>query len=110
MHDIKVGQDLKVTTEGAQNFNAKTDVKLQAAETMNLKSKTHQETADQIHMNSGGNPAKTADEAAEALEAEKAKPSAVPKRIPEHEPWQGHESLNPTEVTVDKTEAEKVEE
>ena len=110
LHDIKVGQDLKVTTEGAQNFNAKTDVKLQAAETMNLKSKTHQETADQIHMNSGGNPAKTADEAAEALEAEKAKPSAVPKRIPEHEPWQGHESLNPTEVTVDKTEAEKVEE
>ena len=34
----------------------------------------------------------------------------TPKRVPEHEPWQGHESLNPTEVTVDKTEAEKVEE
>ena len=43
-----------------------------------------------------------AEEAAEATMAIKAK---FPQRVPQHEPWQGHENWNPLETAPDKTEA-----
>ena len=36
--------------------------------------------------------------------AQDANDAKTPKRVPEHEPWQGHESIDPTLHTIDKTD------
>ena len=40
-----------------------------------------------------------------AAEAASAAKSKFPQRVPQHEPWQGHENWNPLETAPDKTEA-----
>ncbi len=75
-YEIKAGGDGKLTVAGQSNIKAGGD---------------HVETAANIHMNG---PA-----AAEAAAAPKA------QRIPLHEPWAGHENLDPLSHTADKTEA-----
>lgn len=57
--------------------------------------------AGQIHLNSSSNPpvAHTADI---PLEADTALPTA---RVPQHEPWDQHEDLDPVAFTIDKTTA-----
>lgn len=75
-YEIKAGADGKLTVGGTSSIKA---------------GGNHLETAAQIHMNG---PA--AAEAASALKA---------SRIPMHEPWAGHENLDPLSHTPDKTEA-----
>ena len=73
---IKAGADGMLTVGGSSNINA---------------GGSHFETAGEIHMNG---PA-----AAQA--------AAAPKttRIPQHEPWAGHENLDPTGVDASKTQS-----
>jgi hypothetical protein len=71
---VAVGADSKITVSGQSNISA---------------GGNHVETASQIHMN--GPSAATCGSA------------SPPKRVPEHEPWAGHENLNPTGHTPAKT-------
>ena len=87
-------------TEGSHSLFAGTDIKLQASGTSNIKSSYHKETADRIDMNTSA--AAEAEIAIEAVLPIKAK---FPQRIPQHEPWSGHENWNPVETAPDKTEA-----
>jgi hypothetical protein len=75
-YEIKAGGDGKLTVGGQSNIKA---------------GGNHVETAANIHMNGPS--------AAEAGIAPKA------QRIPLHEPWAGHENLDPLSHTLDKTEA-----
>ena len=89
--------DINFTADRDINFTAKRNFNLNSAGTNNLTATgatnirsggNHVETAANIHMN--GPAAATAPKAA---------------RIPQHEPWAGHEHLNPTAHTPAKTVA-----
>jgi hypothetical protein len=103
--DIYAKDSISVHSENDINFTADRDINFTAKRNFNLNSAgannltatgatnirsggNHVETAANIHMN--GPAAATAPKAA---------------RIPEHEPWAGHENLNPTEHTPAKTVA-----
>lgn len=60
-----------------------------------LSGNEHRETAPAIHMNTAASPATQADEASGASTASTATPANQPIRVPEREPWNGHENLNP---------------
>jgi len=75
-YEIKAGADGKLTTGGNSNINA---------------GGNHVETASEIHMN--GPAADTAQDAPKA------------GRIPQTEPWAGHENLDPASFTPDNTQA-----
>jgi|TARA_X000000950_G_scaffold146324_1_gene180763 hypothetical protein len=98
--DINIEAGNNINMISAQNIFQKTganwevkagvDGKLTAANGTHINAKTHTETApDNIHMN--GPTAAIATDA------------TSPNRVPQHEPWQGHENLNPAEFTPDKT-------
>jgi hypothetical protein len=74
--ELSIGADSKITVSGQSNINA---------------GGNHVETASQIHMN--GPAAATCG------------PASAPKRVPEHEPWSGHENLNPAGHTPAKTDS-----
>jgi len=103
--DIYAKDSISVHSENDINFTADRDINFTAKRNFNLNSAgannltatgatnirsggNHVETAANIHMN--GPAAATAPKAA---------------RIPQHEPWAGHENLNPTEHTPAKTVA-----
>lgn len=103
------GGDMKLTATGVNHQNSGGDLRLTSGGTSNISSSGHYETANVIHMNgpaaaiaTSAEPSPEAIEATEAIEALKAK---FMIRIPQHEPWAGHENWNPPEVTPDKTEA-----
>jgi hypothetical protein len=73
---VFVGADSKITVGGTSNINA---------------GGNHIETASQIHMN--GPSAATCGSA------------NSPKRVPQHEPWFGHENLNPSGHTPARTDS-----
>jgi hypothetical protein len=79
--EIKAGSDGKITVGGSSNIRA---------------TGNHVETAANIHMNG---PA-----AATAADAN------VPTRVPQHEPWTGHENLDPASFTPDQTDGSQEEE
>ena len=109
------------------NINAATDSKITSGGDTNIKSSgSHYETATEIHMNGpGAAPAGTADspEAAERLPTYtlpnrskesgwsngnfyQADPiSSIMQRVPTHEPYDQHESLNPDNFSPEKTDA-----
>ena len=68
----------------------------------------HVETATEIHMNGQTNGGPAASEVAAivagiASSASVATPAPFPVRVPQHEPWLGHESLDPLVFTPSKT-------
>ena len=63
----------------------------------------HIETATEIHMNGPDASDEAAIEATEASKALVAAPALFPVRVPQHEPWPGHESLDPLTFTPSKT-------
>ena len=82
-------RDINLTAKRNFNLNSAGNNNLTATGTTNVRSgENHVETATEIHMNG---PA-----AATALKA---------SRIPQHEPWAGHEHLDPTAHLPSKTEA-----
>lgn len=106
------GADVAVTSSGDQNFKVGGQYNMTASGTSNIRSSHHKETANRIDMNgptatsastaSTANAIEQGPEAIESIEALKAK---FMIRIPQHEPWNGHENWNPLEVTPEKTEA-----
>jgi hypothetical protein len=87
---IHTGTDI-TSTAADINLNAKTDVNVTAVANTNIKSAHHIETAGKIDMNGP---------AAKAAIAAK-----IPSRIPLHEPWEGHENLDPASFVPLKTGA-----
>ena len=125
----KVAGNYRQTVVGAFNLNTLGDNKFTSgANTQILSTGNHKETAAQIHMNSASQIALSADsisdtftepvtndatdktlgstgsdlgvpvttDASRAVEAAEAK---TPRRVPLHEPWDQHESYNPSEYT-----------
>lgn len=93
---IHTEQDLNVTADRGINLSAADDINICSKKNVNITSGmntniksdgNHYETANTINMN--GSQA-----AAEAK---------IPTRIPQHEPWNGHENLDPTMFVPDKT-------
>lgn len=100
---IVVGGNNKITTTG--NFDLKTtgSNKYTAGGTTDIKSGgNHTETAAQIHMNG---PAAATAATASPLALHKLPGEAkevIMKRVPQHEPWQHHEHLDPVSFKIDK--------
>lgn len=93
--EILVGVDGKITCRNNFETHATNDTKITSLNTSHINSKTqHKETADRIDMNGP-----VADVASESIK------SKFPQRVPQHEPWQGHENWNPPETEPAKTEA-----
>lgn len=121
----KVAGNYRQIVVGAYNLNTTGDNKLTSgANTQILSTGNHKETAAQIHMNSAAQIALGADSisdtftapvtndtedktldstgtdlevavTADAARASQAKTAERPRRIPRHEPWDGHENINP---------------
>lgn len=90
--NLNASQNLNFTASNNYEIKAGADGKLTVGGNSNIKAGgNHVETATNIHMNG---PA-----AAEAQAAPKA------NRVPKHEPWFGHENLNPQNFTPEKTRA-----
>jgi hypothetical protein len=85
------GISMYATTKKTFEVSAGTDVKLTAKGNSHISSAHHFETAGKIDMNG---PA-----------AEKATAAKLPVRVPQTEPWEGHENLDPTSFKPDKTKA-----
>lgn len=107
------GGDMELTSAGYQHYKAGAEWVVNAGGTSNIKSSHHKETANRIDMNgpvaataSSADPASEACEAVEAVLPIKAK---FPQRVPQHEPWFGHENWNPPEVVPEKTQAVETE-
>jgi dUTPase len=94
---LKVGADGFITTKGIMNLKSNEN-RFEAAGKTSIKSATHAETAGKIYMNS----ATAADGATEA----ETLGDTIAGRIPMHEPWSGHENLDPSRHTPDKTNRE----
>jgi hypothetical protein len=90
--DIHMNAGTSIFQTAASNWEIKAgaDGKITCGGSSNIKSAHHIEKAGKIDMNG---PA-----AAEATDAN------VPTRVPQHEPWAGHENFNPTSHTPDKTD------
>ena len=106
------GSDIALTSSGDQNFKVGGQYNMTASGTSNIKSSHHKETADRIDMNGPvATSASTASEAncieqgAEAGEAVLPIKAFFPQRVPQHEPWQGHENWNPLASAPENTTA-----
>ena len=109
---------VKVTAQESMDISSIANtVNVKAEGILSLKAVGNiQQTAPQIHMNSGSSPAATAGVAIESRTAT-LPPAADPflpvppvranlaARIPEHEPWPQHENINPAAYTPDRTRA-----
>lgn len=131
----KVAGNYRQTVSGIYNLNTAGDNRFTSgADTQILSLGLHKETAVQIHMNSAAFVALGADSisdtftapvtgdtlnkvenatgtnlqvnvTANAKQAEVAAYALWPARVPEREPWSGHENLNPLEHTPNRTQA-----
>ena len=101
--NINAGNNMSWSGKAGVGGYSGGDMKLTAVGTSNIKSSHHKETANRIDMN--GPPAATTEPASEASEAVLPIKAFFPQRVPQHEPWQGHENWNPLETAPDKTMA-----
>jgi hypothetical protein len=99
--DTTVTKDMKITVGANINQTSGENTRITAVGKSHIKSSHHIEKADKIDMN--GPDAETAEEAVLPIKAK------FPQRIPQHEPWNGHENWNPAETTPAKTEAVETE-
>lgn len=119
--DIKVTGDGKLTTSAALDVVSGTTSKLKAGSTLDIKSGTNTRftqggtldinttgaqkiTGATIDLNPAS-PAATALDANEATQATTSPLAAFPTRVPEHEPWLGHEHLDPPLFNPENTRA-----
>jgi len=119
--DIKVTGDGKLTTSAALDVVSGTTSKLKAGSTLDIKSGTNTRFSQggTLDVNATGalkltgatldlnpsSPAASALDASEASLAESSPLAPFPTRVPEHEPWLGHEHLDPTIFTPENTRA-----
>ena len=92
--EIKVGANGNITTGAEINIRSAAGAKVTAGGDFSIGATNTTIKGGDIHLNGPDAP--------EAAEAVKAK---FPQRVPQHEPWQGHENWNPLETAPDKTEA-----
>lgn len=93
--EIKVGVDGKISAGNNIETTAGANTNITSKGQSHINSATgHFETAAPIHMN--GPTAATASPAVKGL---------FPQRVPQHEPWPGHENWNPPETVPEKTTA-----
>lgn len=119
--DIKVTGDGKLTTSAALDITSGTSTKHKAGSTLDIKSGTSTKftqgstldinatgavkfTGSTIDLNPA-DPAATAEDSVEASLAEKSPNAAFPTRVPQHEPWLGHEHLDPGLFNPENTKA-----
>jgi hypothetical protein len=93
--NIITGQSFYLTSGANQELKANADGKITVGGSLNMTSSHHIETAGKIDMNG---PA-----AAQAADAK------APGRVPQHEPWGGHENLNPGAASAENTKAGSTE-
>jgi hypothetical protein len=86
--DIYANDSVSIHTENDFNLTADRDINLNAGANINLNAGVNiLATAPGIHLNSEDGMSK------------------IPTRIPMHEPWAGHENLDPTKFTKENTKA-----
>jgi hypothetical protein len=83
-----------LTAQASVNLYSGADTMITAGGTSNINSAGHYETANPIHMNGP-----------EAATAAQASSASKPVRVPLHEPWFGHEHLDPEAATPEQTAA-----
>ena len=119
--NINVTANGKLTVEEALDINSGTTTKVLVGSELDIKSKTNTRFTQEgtLDINTTGaskftgatidlnpsSPAAVANEADVAPKAKKALDAAFPVRLPEHEPWLGHEHLDPTIFTATNTKA-----
>jgi len=92
--EILVGANGNITTGAEINIRSAAGAKVTAGGDFSIGATNTTIKGGDIHLNGPDAP--------EAASAVKAK---FPQRVPQHEPWQGHENWNPLETAPDKTEA-----
>ena len=110
-HKISTQSTLDINTTGdRKDSQANFDISTAGANKLTAGGNTailsggqHIETAPQIHMN--GPDAPQAASAASAAQAAVAASALWPVRVPVHEPWRGHEHLDPGTFTPQYTQA-----
>lgn len=120
-YNLNITADGKITTGSALDINVAEATKLTTADTLDIKSGTNTRmsqggtldinatnaakiTGSTIDLNPES-PAATALDSAKAPVAKQAERANFPVRLPEHEPWLGHEHLDPTIFTAQNTRA-----
>ena len=96
--EVKVGENGNITTGAEINFKSGSTFKNTAGGDYSIGATNTTIKGGDINLNGPDAP--------EAAEAVKAK---FPFRVPQHEPWSGHENWNPPEVEPEKTEAVETE-
>jgi hypothetical protein len=96
--EIKVGVNGNITTGAEINIKSGSTFKNTAGGDFSIGATNTTIKGGDIHLNGPDAP--------EAAEAVKAK---FPQRVPQHEPWNGHENWNPPETEPEKTEAVETE-
>ena len=100
----KVGS-IKLKTEGTLDINVGTNTRFSQAGTLDINTAGATKiTGATIDLNPA-EPAAKALEAATAPKSKAAQDALFPVRLPEHEPWAGHEHLDPTVFTATNTRA-----
>lgn len=122
--DVVVGQNLKASITGTTDLTSNGDIKVTTLANFDLKIGANGKltTAGNMDIKTGGNNAFTAGGSTDVLSvsnftntaakvsnngpgaksasnstaAQPATPAPVPVRVPQHEPWNGHENLNPS--------------
>jgi len=120
-YNTNVGKEANLTTKGEYNLNSTGALRINARGNLSIKSNAdllleanantniksggkHIEYATKIEMNC--DPASPA-EVAKSAQSTTGFSNDVVSREPMHEPWSGHENLNPAAVTPEATDKEK---
>ena len=103
--DIYAHDSISVHTENDINFTADRDINFTAGKNVNINAgvNTNITSATTTNINSGTSHIETAGEI--HMNGPAAAKAPIASRIPQHEPWAGHENLDPTMYTPEKTGA-----
>lgn len=103
--DIYAEDSISVHTKNDVNFTADRDINLTAGRNVNVNAggQNRFTAAGATHIRSGGNHVETA--AQIHMNGPAATAAVKASRIPQHEPWAGHENLDPQSHLPAKTEA-----
>ena len=102
--DIYAKDSISMHTENDLNFTAGRDINLKAGGNVNTNAGASilETSAGTNETKAGGNIVETAPNI--HMNGPEATEAPQPHRVPQHEPWSGHENLNPAGHTPDKTQ------
>ena len=103
--DVKSAKNTRIHAQGMLDIKSDLSTRFAQGETLDINTTGASKiTGATIDLNPSI-PAAMAAEAVVSPKAKKALDAAFPVRLPEHEPWLGHEHLNPTIFTATNTKA-----